>query len=70
MSKSLALKNVICVDKQLPPDGEYRGSWSGYKVRFQVTGGGTYEGDSTMGVRGIDVPCTVVVSKGKVKVKQ
>lgn len=69
MSKSLALKNVICVDKQLPPDGEYRGSWSGYKVRFQVTGGGTYEGDTTIGVRGI-MHCTVVVSKGKVKVKQ
>ena len=65
-----ALENVHCVDRQLPPDGEYRGLWSGYNVRFKVADGRIYVGETSIGVRGIDIPCTVIVSDGKVEVKQ
>jgi hypothetical protein len=49
------------------PDGEYQGTWSGYTVKFE-TPFGAYEGKSTVGVRGMHVPCTVKVKCGQFKV--
>lgn len=49
------------------PDGEYQGTWSGTAVKFE-TPHGDYEGNSTVGVRGMNVPCTVKVKCGQFKV--
>lgn len=49
------------------PDGDYQGTWSGYTVKFE-TPHGAYEGKSTVGVRGMNVPCTVKVKCGQFKV--
>jgi hypothetical protein len=50
------------------PDGEYEGTWSGCKVKFE-TPHGAYEGESTLAVRGTNVPCTVIVKCGCFKVR-
>ena len=49
------------------PDGEYEGRWSGYTVQFE-TPHGKYDGRSTVGVRGMNIPCTVTVTCGQFKV--
>jgi len=59
------VKRVESTDRV--PDGEYLGTWSGYTVKFD-TPCGTYEGKSTVGVRGMNVPCVVKVKCGQFKV--
>jgi len=46
------------------PDGTFHGFWSGYVVRWE-TEDGRYEAKSKNGVRGINVPCVVVVESGQ-----
>ena len=42
------------------PYGHYKGSWSGYRVKFDVDGA-TYHADVPKGVRGLNVPVIVEV---------
>lgn len=42
------------------PDGEYRGTWGGYVVRFKVDGK-QYEAASSVGIRTQNAPCIVSV---------
>jgi len=44
-------------------DGSYAGKWSGYVIKWE-TPYGAYEAKTETGVRGIDVPCTVLVQSG------
>lgn len=45
------------------PDGRYEGRWSGYYVRFTVHDR-EYEGESEVGIRGMNETC-IVTKKGK-----
>jgi hypothetical protein len=58
------LEKVRCIRIERVPDGEYAGLWSGYRVSFE-TPYGQYEGTSTVGVRGMNIPCTVKVEQGQ-----
>jgi hypothetical protein len=49
------------------PDGTYRGQMSGNLVRFD-TEYGSYEGTAKDGVRGLNVPCKVLVKMGEFEV--
>lgn len=49
------------------PDGEYQGKWGGYTVTFKVDGK-RHEAKTSIGVRCIDCPCTVVVRGGQIQV--
>lgn len=49
------------------PDGRYPGIWNGYTVTFE-TPWGNYEAKSTVGLRGLHEPCTVIVQTGKFSV--
>jgi FAD synthase len=42
------------------PDGEYKGTWGGYVVRFKVDGK-QYEAASSVGIRTQNAPCIVSV---------
>lgn len=44
-------------------DGQYAGTISGYCVRFS-TEYGDYQGTVRRGIRGLNIPCTVVVRLG------
>jgi hypothetical protein len=58
------LQNIRPVDNTIAiPDGRYEGSWSGYHVRFRVHDR-EYEGESEVGIRGMNEPC-IVTKKGK-----
>lgn len=50
------------------PNGTYPGRWSGYEVEFAAfCTTYTVSGLST-GVRGLNIPCTVVVKDGEIEV--
>ena len=49
------------------PYGRYGGTWSGYRVQFDVDGT-TYHADVTKAVRGLNVPVIVEVSEQGVSV--
>ena len=59
MSKVYSIRRIETDDINIP-DGRYHGFWSGYKVLF-ITPLGKFEGMTSIGVRGHDVPCEVVV---------
>lgn len=50
------------------PNGVYEGLWSGYTVSFFVHGVG-YRGESSNGVRGMNIPCVITVNGGRFSVK-
>jgi hypothetical protein len=50
------------------PNGNYPGLWSAYEVKFDVEGE-PYRATTTMGVRGINQKCTVIVHNGSVTVE-
>ena len=50
------------------PRGEYRGTWTAYAARVKI-GDVTYEVQTDLGVRGIDVPCVVRVLSGEILVE-
>jgi len=47
-----------------PPDGLYSGSRSGYVSSFTASDGIVYKAETHNGVRGINVPCNVLVVDG------
>jgi len=55
------LIDVKVVKPSHAPNGEYKGTQSGYEVRF-VAEGHEYVATSLCGVRGINEPVTVVVN--------
>lgn len=54
------LNNVSVIVPTLPAPGLYDGLWSGYVVRFHA-GGVEYTADSTLGIRGMNIKCSVLV---------
>lgn len=58
-----AVQSIECVESvqpsQLPP-GDYPGTWGGYEVDARIAGK-TYRLKTSVGVRGIGVPCVVRV---------
>jgi len=49
----------------VPPDGEYKGFWGGYNVRFTINDQ-NFEFESESGVRGMNIPVIVSVKNGVV----
>ncbi len=47
------------VEKE-PPCGVYKGMWNGYYISFDIHGE-TWTAKTEDGLRGINVPCTVIV---------
>ena len=61
------ITKLVSVESFLP-DGSYSGIWGGYQVDL------THQGEkyllkTTDGVRGMNIPCTVLVANGKVTVR-
>lgn len=50
------------------PDGRYAGKWSAYTVEFRV-GGREFVATTKDGVRGVNVPCIVVVEGAKITIE-
>lgn len=50
------------------PDGQYLGKWGGYSVRVEADGQ-VHTMQTKDGVRGMNIPCTVSVSKGQATVE-
>ncbi len=61
--------NVKQIIHRYPPDGKYKGSWSGYEVKFEDNDGDTFEGRTENGLRGIDIPCEVTIENGVITAK-
>lgn len=54
------LKKKVLEDTTLP-DGTYSGLWGGYIVEFECNGV-AYEAETTeVGIKGIDIPCTIEI---------
>jgi hypothetical protein len=51
------------------PDGVYDGLWSGYSVTVVAQDAGYYHIHTEDGVRGTDVPVTVIVSNGVITIE-
>lgn len=47
------------------PDGEYAGLWSGYEIKFQVSGREVFITTRNTGVRGINIPVVFRVANGQ-----
>jgi hypothetical protein len=68
MMESFEMSNVRRIEPaEGVPDGSYIGSQTGYTVRFE-TPHGTYQGQVTYGVRGINIPRLILVRDGKFSV--
>lgn len=67
MMKMQVDKVVRVVDSQAIPDGEFLGIWGGFDARFEA-GGCIFIAKTKAAMKG-NVPCTVVVSRGKVVVR-
>jgi hypothetical protein len=50
------------------PFGEYLGLWGGYVVTF-VIGNKKYEAQTEDGVRGMNIPCTVISDENGIRIK-
>jgi len=55
-------------DRSDVPNGTYDGSWSGYVVTFVDEQGRNWQFDMSIGVRGLNCPCTVHVKDGEIGV--
>jgi hypothetical protein len=68
------MSGVKSVEKYSPvkpwnlPSGDYPGLWGGYVVTF-VIGKNHYRAATEIGVRGMNIPCVVVVDKHIVTIK-
>jgi hypothetical protein len=60
------LFDVEQVVDQVPPNGEYKGKWSGYVVEFSVNGG-KWRAKTDSGIRGV-ADCSVKVDGWSVTV--
>lgn len=63
MESKLSKIKLMTFRKSALPDGGYAGLISGYTVTFR-TNGRVFEAQAEIGVRGLNVPCTVVVKDG------
>lgn len=59
---------IRCEDPVTLPDGRYKAIWTAYTARFSHDGK-AYTVDTSVGVRGINCPCVVVVENGCVTVE-
>lgn len=62
------MKSVVFINAGSVPDGVYNGLWTGVQVRFTV-GQIEITASTSIGVRGINVPCLVVVLDGNATVE-
>jgi hypothetical protein len=56
------------VPGQLTADGEFDGKWSGYEATFTIEGH-KLRVRTKDGIRGIDVPCKLIIKDGVAKVE-
>ena len=68
MDKTKKIEKIIGSKFFVLEDGEYDGKWGGYIVEVNIKGE-NYRIETVNGVRGIDVPCTVVIKNGEVWIK-
>lgn len=64
----MAVESISLTESVNPadlPEGDYPGVWGGYIVRTEIQGK-RYCIQSSTGVRGMNIPCTVRVKGGKV----
>jgi hypothetical protein len=57
------IDRIFQVIDRYPPDGKYKGTWSGYEIRFEDNKGDTFEGRALNGIRGT-VACEVTIENG------
>ena len=43
--------------------GTYNGYWSGYSLQILIPGKFLYIAETVIGVRGLNVPCTVIITE-------
>ncbi len=68
MESKLNKVKLLTYKKSALPDGSYSGLMSGYTVSFSVNGK-MFEAQAEIGVRGLNIPCTVTVTDGNAAVK-
>lgn len=51
------------------PDGEYEGTWGGYVINATVNGM-SVRFKTKWGIRGVNIPCVVIVNNGSVIVEE
>ena len=62
------MKSAVFINAGSVPDGVYNGHWTGVQVRFTV-GQIEITASTSIGVRGLNVPCLVVVLDGNATVE-
>ena len=67
IAKLLSLSKKVSVDTTIP-NGTYTGVWGGYVVQFEHDGE-TYEAKTDVGVKGINIPCTINIEGTDITVK-
>ena len=60
-------ENLRCVDGVTVPDGDYEGTWGGYRATFEFEGR-RYECDTKRGIRTPSVPAIIRISQSGISV--
>lgn len=68
-TKIVSAERVMAFSIEALPVGEYPGFWGGYEATFKVHGGATIKVKTETGVRGMLMPCKLVVDENGAHIK-